>query len=225
MDLGEVAREGFALNPFREPYAISKAEGDRLVQRMILEDRLPAVIVRPGTFFGPGDRLHFGRIADRLVAGRGVIVGSGRNALPFVYVTDVVQGLLLALDVDRAIGQAYNITNDRPLAQEDFVRAIAREVGVEPPRLRVPYRALYGAGAVAERFAALTRSKRQPMVTRLGVKLFGTDNRHSIDKACRELGYAPRVALDEGVRLSAKWYRGLDAAEGLSPSAPFRHSA
>jgi nucleoside-diphosphate-sugar epimerase len=45
------------------------------------------------------------------------------------------------------------------------------------------------------------------VVTRLGVKLFGTDNRHAIDKARRELGYAPRVDLHEGVRLAAARYR------------------
>ena len=174
---------------------------------MILDDGLPAVIVRPGTFFGPGDRLHFGRMADRLAAGRGVVVGSGRNALPFVYVTDVVQGLLLALDRDQAAGQAYNITNDRPLTQEEFLRAIAQEIAAGPPRLHVPYRTLYAAGAAAERLARLTRSERQPVVTRLGVKLFGTENRHSIEKARRELGYAPQVDLHEGIRLSAAWYR------------------
>ncbi len=38
------------------------------------------------------------------------------------------------------------------------------------------------------------------------MKLFGTSNRHAIDKARRELGYAPRVTLQEGVRLAASWY-------------------
>jgi nucleoside-diphosphate-sugar epimerase len=207
MALGKPAREDFPLTPFREPYAITKAAGDRLVQRMIVEDRLPAVIVRPGTFFGPGDHLHFGRMADRLRSGRGIIVGSGDNALPFVYVTDVVRGLLRALDHEDAIGQAYNITNDRPLTQRELLDAIAREVGASPPRLRVPYHALYAAGYLAERLAVITRSKRQPVVTRLGVKLFGTDNRHAIDKARRELGYSPKVALKDGVRLAASWYR------------------
>jgi nucleoside-diphosphate-sugar epimerase len=207
MALGEPAREDFALAPFQEPYALSKAEGDLAVQRMMVEEQLPAVIVRPGTFFGPGDRLHFGRMADRLRAGRGLIVGRGDNALPFVYVTDVVQGLLLALDHERALGQAYNITNDRPLTQKQLLHAIARAVGARPPRLRVPYRALYAAGYAAERIATLTGSNGQPPVTRLGVKLFGTDNRHAIDKARRELGYAPRLVLEDGVRLAAAWYR------------------
>jgi len=81
---------------------------------------------------------------------------------------------------------------------------------VPPPRRHVPYRPLYAAGHVAERLAAVTRSQRRPVVTRLGVKLFGTDNRHAIDKARAELGFVPRVDLREGVRLSASWYRGDD---------------
>jgi nucleoside-diphosphate-sugar epimerase len=206
MDLHEPGREDFRLAPFPEPYAATKAAADRLVQRMIVEDRLPAVIIRPGTFFGPGDRLHFGRTADRLRAGKGIIVGRGDNALPLVYVTDVVQGLLLALDHERAVGEAFNITNDRPLTQRQFLEAIARAVGARPPRLHVPYRALYAAGWAAERAAMFTRARRQPVVTRLGVKLFGTDNRHAIDKARRELGYQPRVGLREGVDRAAAWY-------------------
>jgi nucleoside-diphosphate-sugar epimerase len=207
MDLGRPAREDFLLRPFREPYAITKAEGDLIVQRMIADGRLPAVIVRPGTFFGPGDRLHFGRMADRLRAGKGVIVGRGDNALAFVYVTDVVRGLLLALDSDHAVGQAYNISNDRPLTQQQFLEAIAHDIGVGPPTIHVPYRALYAVGGVAERLAALTGSQRQPILTRLGVKLFGTDNRHAIEKAQRELGYTPHVTVRDGIRLAAAWYR------------------
>ena len=80
---------------------MSKAEGDRLVQRLIARDGLPATIVRPGTLFGPGDRMNFGRIADRVRSGKAVIVGSGTNPVPFVYITDVVDALLLAFDSDR----------------------------------------------------------------------------------------------------------------------------
>jgi nucleoside-diphosphate-sugar epimerase len=227
MDLGEGAREDFPLNPFKEPYAISKAEGDALVQRMIAGHQLPAVIVRPGTFFGPGDRLHFGRMADRLQADKAIIVGSGDNALPFVYVTDVVQGLLLALDRDRAVGEAYNITTDRPLTQVDLLRAIAREIGAGPPRVQVPYRAVYAGAFAAERLAALIRLQGPPMVTRLGVKLFGTDNRHAIDKAREELGYRPSVPLEEGVSLAARWYLNLGAPLAASQPAidPARQAA
>lgn len=215
--LPEPAREEFDLDPFPDPYALTKAAGDLAVQRMIAEADLPAVIIRPGTFFGPGDQLHFGRMADRLAAGRGLIIGKGDNALPFVYVTDVVQGLLRALDCQGHVGEAYNITNDEPLTQAQMLQAIAEEIGGSPPRLHVPYGPLYAAASAAEYAAKLTRSQRKPVLTRLGVKLFGTDNRHAIDKARRELGYSPQVSLREGVRLAADWYRAGSQKTAAAP--------
>ena len=71
----------------------------------------------------------------------------------------------------------------------------------------MPYRALYATAYAAERAAMLTRLKRDPLVTRHGIALFGTDNRHVIDKARDELGYVPNVDVSEGVRLAAAWYR------------------
>ena len=141
MALGRPADERRELRPFRDPYPQTKAAGDSAVQRMIVADRLPAVIVRPDQIFGPGDHLHFGRMADRLRAGKGLIVGKGDNALPLVYVDDLVQGLLLALDHDRAVGQAYNIGNDRPLSQAQLLRARSaqtRHVSTSPTALSMP---------------------------------------------------------------------------------------
>jgi nucleoside-diphosphate-sugar epimerase len=203
--LGEPIREDFPQNPLHEPHALTKAAGDKLVQRMILQDGLPAVIIRPEAMFGAHDRINFRRLADRLRAGKGIIIGSGRNAVPFVYVTDVVQGLLLALEHPDALGQAYNITNDQTMTEEEFLRAIAEETGGRPPRVRVPYRAMYGAATLAEWIATLT--KREPLVTRHGVQMFGSHNPLCIEKARRELGYEPQVPLREGIRLAGAWYR------------------
>jgi nucleoside-diphosphate-sugar epimerase len=209
--------EDAPLAPFGEPYARSKTAGDLAIQRLIAQENVRAVIVRPGTFFGPGDRLHFGRIADRLRAGRGLIVGSGTNALPFVYVDDIVQGLLLAAFRDRAIGRAYNITTDEPLTQGEFLAAIAEELRLPPPSAHAPYAALYAAGCIAEALAALTRSRKQPILTRLGVRVFGDDNRHAIARARAELGYAPRVTVREGIARAAAWYRGDEKTSAGAP--------
>jgi nucleoside-diphosphate-sugar epimerase len=224
MGLGRPVHESLPLAPFQDPYPVTKAEADKLVQQMIVEHRLPAVIIRPDQIFGPGDELHFRRMADRVRARKSVIVGSGHNAVPFVYVTDVVQGLLLALDLEQAVGQAYNITSDRPLTQEEFLRTIAEEIGAQPPRIHIPYRALYAAGYAAERLAGVTHSSRRPPVTRLGVAFFGTDNRYAIDKAQNELGYAPQVGVRDGLRLAASWY--LDRYPFVGSSKPdSSHSA
>src|SRR5579884_129222 len=85
--IGRTVTEDDPLEPLDVPYAITKVEGEKLVQRMIAEDHLPAVIIRPAIIFGPGDRLNFGRTADRIGAGKGIIIGSGDNAVSLVYVT------------------------------------------------------------------------------------------------------------------------------------------
>jgi nucleoside-diphosphate-sugar epimerase len=221
MGLGRPADESFPLAPFPDPYPVTKADGDSLVQRMIAEDHLPGVIVRPDQIFGPRDHLHFGRMAERLRAGKSVVVGPGDNAMPFVYVTDAVQGLLLALYHPRAVGQAFNITNDKPLTQQQILETIAREIGASPPRGHVPYRALYTAAYLAERFAALRPSGHRPPITRLGVTFFGTDNRYAIGKARRELGFRPMTSVQEGIRLAALWYLlGERSQRARVPAAP-----
>lgn len=213
---GRPIREDFPQEPLHEPHAVTKALGDKLVQRMIAQDDLPAVIIRPEAMFGPYDRINFRRLADRLRAGKGIIIGSGKNAVPFVYVSDVVQGLILALEHPRAVGQAYNITNDATITETDFLNAIADEVDGQRPHVHVPYRALYGAAVIAEWIATVTN--REPLVTRHGVQMFGSHNPLSIEKARRELGYEPEVPLREGIRLAAEWYRGNVLAPTTAPA-------
>jgi len=203
MAAGRPATEEDPLRPIDEPYCLAKAAADQMVQRMIAKDGLPAVIIRPGTLFGPGDQLNFGRIADRVRAGKSIIIGTGNNAVPLVYVSDAVHGLLLAMQSDRALGQIYNIGSDERLSQKMLLTLIARTMGVAPPRLHVPYHVLYAAAHAAERLSAVSNYRLRPPVTRQGVKLYGADNRLCIDKARRELGYVPSVALRDGLQTAA----------------------
>ncbi len=202
---GRFLTENDALRPDPDPYSITKAEGNRLLRRLLLTSPVETVILRPGTFFGPGDRLHFGRMAQKLKAGKGVILGCGENALPFCYVTDVVQGFLLAAYHAHAPGNVYNITNDRPLTQQEMFDAIADAVGGTRPTRHLPYLPVYYGSMVAEKVVArLTHTR--PLVTQLGAMMFGSDNRHSVEKARRELGYEPKVDLRTGIQLAAEWF-------------------
>lgn len=202
---GRFLSEDSPLRPDPDPYSLTKAEADRLIRRLMLTSEMETVILRPGTFFGPGDRLHFGRMAQKVKDGKGVLIGRGDNALPFCYVSDVVQGFMLAGYHEKAPGQVYNITNDRPLSQREMFQAIADAVGGIRPTLHLPYVPIYYGSIVAERLVArLTQTR--PVVTQLGAMMFGTDNRHSIEKARWELGYQPQVDLLTGIKLAAAWF-------------------
>jgi nucleoside-diphosphate-sugar epimerase len=80
----------------------------------------------------PGRPVNFGRMADRLRSGKVIVIGSGQNAMPFVYVTDVVEGMILAATKGSA-GHAYNLCTDRPLTQRELWTAVAEDIGA-PPR-------------------------------------------------------------------------------------------
>jgi nucleoside-diphosphate-sugar epimerase len=193
--------------PFDDPYPMSKAAGDVVVRRMYKEDGLRAVIVRPDQIFGPGDRLHFGNTAAQLRKGRAIVVGRGDNATPLVYVDNIVDGLLLAMDRVGIDGEVFNITNDDRITQLEYLDAISDAIGAEPRRLHVPYQVLAAAAVAAEGVARVRRSSTRPAITRLGVAFTGGDVRSSISKARNELGYAPRVSLRVGIRRTASWWR------------------
>src|SRR5260370_14873266 len=148
---GRFLTEQDALRPDPYPYSLTNAGGGSLMRRLMLSSKVETVILRPGTFFGPGDRLHFGRMAQKVKDGKGLILGRGDNALPFCYVTDIVQGFLLAAYHENAPGNVYNITNDRPLTQLEMFNAIAVPVGAWRPGLHLPSLTIYYGSMLADK--------------------------------------------------------------------------
>ena len=93
------------------------------------------------------------------------------------------------------------------MTQRAFLDAIAAELGVPPPKRRVPYAPALAAGATAEAIGRLGRRREPPPVMRYGLQLLGGENRFVITRAREELGFEPLVDLAEGVRRTIAWYR------------------
>ena len=135
-----------------------------------------------------------------------IVVGTGDNHVPLIHVRDVADGVVRASEADAAVGRAYLLVNEESVTQSDYLRAIAARLGVPPPRRRLPYRFLLAAGTLVESFGRAGRFKRPPPLTRYGVQLLGGENRFSINRARRELGFVPRTDLETGVLQSIDWY-------------------
>jgi nucleoside-diphosphate-sugar epimerase len=192
------------------PYSRSKVAGERLLGRLIREERAPVTIVRPGWIYGPRDAASFARLAEKVGNGQMIIVGRGNNHLPLIYVGDAAQGVLLAAEAPQAEGRSYLLVNDEPATQREFLAAIAAELDVPPPTRRVPYGVALTLGGLAEQLGRLTRT--HPPVMRYGMQLLGGENRYDITRARNELAFEPQVNVAEGVRLSVEWYCALTTA-------------
>jgi dihydroflavonol-4-reductase len=183
-------------------YKYSKVMAERLVEAMVAEQKLPAVIVNPSTPIGPGDvrPTPTGRIIIEAAAGRmPAYVDTGLN---LVHVDDVAAGHVAALRKGR-IGERYVLGGENILLG-DMLREIARQVGRSPPKLRLPRRLIFPLAYGAEAIAHFTG--REPFVTTTGLKLAKDHMFFTSAKAERELGYTARP-YGEAVAEAIAWFR------------------
>jgi nucleoside-diphosphate-sugar epimerase len=206
-DVRGAADETAPLRSEPNPYSQSKINAERLIGELIRDQAAPVIIVRPGLVYGPRDGASFGRFAAMLERGRLVVIGSGHNHLPLIYVRDAAEGAVLASEADNGVGGAYLLVNDEPVTQSEYFGRIAAELGVAPAQIHVPYRLAVTLGALAETAGRLARRQQRPPVTRFGVQLVGGENRFSISRARQDLRFSPRVTMAEGVKRSVEWYR------------------
>jgi dihydroflavonol-4-reductase len=183
-------------------YKYSKVIAERLVEAMVAEQKLPAVIVNPSTPIGPGDvrPTPTGRIIVEAAAGRmPVYVDTGLN---LVHVDDVAAGHVAALQKGR-IGERY-ILGGQDVVLGDMLREIARRVGRPPPRLRLPRQLIFPIAYGAEAIAHFTG--REPFVTTTGLRLAKDRMFFTSAKAERELGYTARP-YGEAIAEAIAWFR------------------
>jgi dihydroflavonol-4-reductase len=183
-------------------YKRSKVVAERLVQSMVIERGLPAVIVNPSTPIGPGDirPTPTGRII--VEAARGRMPGYVDTSLNLVHVDDVASGHLAALAHGR-IGELY-ILGGENVTLAHMLAEIARLVGRRAPRLRIPRALIYPIAVVAEAAASVTR--KEPFVTLDGLRMAKHHMVFTSAKAERELGYRARP-FTEGLADAIAWFR------------------
>jgi dihydroflavonol-4-reductase len=189
-------------------YKRSKVVAERLVETMVTDRGLPAVIVNPSTPIGPRD-VHptpTGRIIVEAANGRmPAFVDSGLN---LVHVDDVATGHLLALGRGR-IGERY-ILGGQDATLKEMLAAIAAIVGRRTPTVTIPRAPLMPFAWINEQLAMLTG--REPFLTRDALRMSRHHMFYSSAKANRELGYQARP-YREALVDAVTWFR----AAGMIP--------
>lgn len=187
-------------------YERSKMESE-LVALQAIQEGLPVTIVRPAQLYGPGMRHIWPRLIEAIRRGRISILGQGAAKIHFTHVDDIVQGIRLAAQAKRAIGQLYHLAAASPVTARHALESVAQALGVRPPR-SLPYRPVWVAAVGVERLPKWLRPGPLRMLTVHHVEFFARDRVYAIDKARRELGYDPAVTWDDAIASVVASYPG-----------------
>lgn len=208
----EGANESLPYPPrYKAAYPQTKAEAERRVLAANGE-ALATVALRPHLIWGPGDNHLVPRILARGRAGKLRQIGRGDTRIDSVYIDNAAEAHLLAADRlvpgSPVAGKVYFISNGEPLPTWELVNRILAAGGVAPVTRRVPAGAAYAAGWLLEAVYALLWPGAEPPMTRFVARELATSHWFDLTAARRDLGYQPRVSIDEGLRRLAAWLRG-----------------
>jgi len=196
------ANEDAPLRP-GDVYQRTKLEGEQLAREAAARLGIEVTIARPTGIYGPGDRrlLKLFRAAVR----RFPILGSGEIYYHLTYIDDLVEGFRLCGEDPAAANRTYILAGGEVTTLNELVATIADVAGVAPPRWHLPVWPFWVAGALCE--AVCVPLGLEPPIYRRRVDFYTKSRAFDIARARRELGYAPRVGLREGIRRTIDWYR------------------
>jgi nucleoside-diphosphate-sugar epimerase len=190
-------------------YGRSKKQGEDLLNEAFAAGKIETVILRPCWFYGPDQPPRQTRFFTMIKEGKAPIVGGGESRRSMSYVDNTCQAIVLAERTAAARGRTYWVADRRPYTMNEIVdtveRLLEREFGipVAHKRLRLPGIASEVALVADQVLQGLGLYKQEVHVLSEMNKTIAC----SIARAERELGYDPKVALEEGMRRSIRWCR------------------
>ncbi len=209
---GEVGTENSPERPNRE-YGRTKLEAERLLARARAEWGLRTLVLRPVVVYGEGDKGNVARMMRAVKKKRFLLVSGGKARKSLVYAGNLAAALahLLPLEGKPWEGRTYIVMDPRPYSVAELSRAMARALGVPPPRLSLPAFPLLLAGGILE---ALARPLgRRPLLSAHTVRKLASDLLYSGERLFLETRFEPPYSLQEALERTARWIE----EEGIAP--------
>ncbi len=179
-------------------YQQTKYEAEPFVEEFNRKG-LPCTILRPAAIYGPGDPERFYMIYRRAAKGQFPMFGSGKTLYHPLYIDNLVDALMLAMEPGAGDGEAFLIADEDYLSIEELVRKVVVSMGAEPNIAHYPIWPLIAAGHVFE--TVCKPFKITPPIFPRRVDWYRQNRAFDITKARKLLGYNP----------TGKSRRGLEA--------------
>jgi nucleoside-diphosphate-sugar epimerase len=188
-------------------YGRSKMLMEQVVQEFQRRGCLETVILRPNWFYGPNQPERQTTFFRMIKNGGAPIAGDGGNLRSMVYIDNLCQAILLSAAASAANGQTYWVADSRPYSMNEIVDTVERLMETEFG-MRVAHRRQKLPSAACELAGVADGIIQKLGLYQQKVHVLSEMNKTiacSVEKARQELGYAPTVALEEGMRRSLAW--------------------
>jgi nucleoside-diphosphate-sugar epimerase len=196
---------------FANWYAQSKREAEAEVWRFAGTGALQTTVLRPATVYGPGSKEVVGEISKAICRGQMLMVDGGRAIAGLVYIENLLDAVLLALDAEGAAGATYNVTDGLDVTWRQFLGNLAGGLGHRQPRLSLPYRPASALAMTMEQgYRALHRATgltTPALLSRQAVQVLGRNQDFSNAAIRTALGWKPRVDYPAGLAATLAWLR------------------
>lgn len=211
--------------PYPQQFDAHYPKSKAAAEQMVLAANGPAlatVALRPHLIWGPGDTQLLPRIIARAKTLRRI--GPVDKKVDSTYIDDAAEAHLLACDRLESgspiAGRAYFISQGEPRGLWELVNGILAAAGLPPVTRRVSRPVALAIGGCLEAVHWLLRIEGEPRLTRFLVRELSTAHWFNISAARRDLGYSPRVSIDEGLRRLAEWLKTIRGVAPLRPTWP-----
>jgi nucleoside-diphosphate-sugar epimerase/predicted dehydrogenase len=189
----------YAKNPDKWAlYLRSKLEADKVAFKYWHDHSLPVTIMRLGILYGPGGGRPPGRGLVQIGSFR-MLVGSGRNFMPYTYIDNAVDSLLLAAVDSNSAGQAFNIVDEPQLPLREVALSGAKIANQKVRLIPIPTFALNSGARIFELISDLGGSDTPPKLSRYAIHSSFRNVRYSTEKARKQLNWQSGVDLETGL--------------------------
>ncbi len=169
---------------------------------------LPVITLRPRALFGPGDTTIFPRLIIANQKSGIPMIDNGGVLMDLTYVENVVESIVLAIDSPPAtLGKKYNISNGTPVPFKNLLEKLFSKLGLTLRTRNISFSSAYLGALFMESLYKTFLPKKEPPFTCYSVGTLSKTITLDISAAQRELGYNPKISIDEGLELFVNWWK------------------
>ena len=183
------------------PYCDTKILSEDLVKEFCTQNSIDYTIIRPANVFGPGS-VWVREILDAFERGPFPLINKGRAPGAFIYIDNLVEGMILAGQLDIAVGKTYHFRDDYPITWAEYLKTLGSWVG-KTPKGGLSFKVAWTLGGIVEKL--LSPLGIRPPMTRLAAAVMGLDNSVDNGLARQELGWESPISQNEAMKRIESW--------------------